>query len=213
VTAGPDRLQEERVLVCAPRGRNASLTCAILGAEGVACEICPSVEDVCRRMREGAGAALLTEGVLSRPALELLRAVQEEQPAWSDFPLIVLNRSGEPGPDDRLRIEAFAPLGNVTFVERPVRKATLISTVRAALRARRRQYQVRDHLAERERSVAERKRVEEQLRFQARLLDTVGRRPSPPIRTGSSSIGIVSPRPCTAGRKRKRWAATSRTWS
>ncbi len=174
MTTEPDRLQEERVLVCAPRGRDAPLTCAVLGEEGLACEICPSVEDVCQRMREGAGVVLLTEGVLRRPALELLRSAQEEQPAWSDFPLIVLNHSGEPGPDDLHRLEAFAPLGNVTFIERPVRKATLVSAVRVALRARRRQYQVRDYLAEWERAVAERKRAEEQLRFQARLLDTVG---------------------------------------
>ncbi|HEX3554627.1 MAG TPA: ATP-binding protein [Thermoanaerobaculia bacterium] len=173
MTADPDRLQE-RVLVCAPRGRDAPLTCTLLDREGLACEICPSVEDVSRKIGEGAGVALLTEEVFSRPALALLTATREEQPAWSDFPLIVLTRSGEPGPDDLRRLAAFAPLGNVTFVERPVRKATVVSAVRAALRARRRQYQVRDHLEEREQTITQRRRAEEQLRFQARLLDTVG---------------------------------------
>ena len=37
-------------------------------------------------------------------------------------------------------------LGNVTILERPVRVTTLISALRTAIRARRRQYEVRDHL-------------------------------------------------------------------
>jgi hypothetical protein len=41
-------------------------------------------------------------------------------------------------------------LGNVSFVERPFHPLTLVSTACAALRARRRQYQARDHLRERE---------------------------------------------------------------
>ena len=43
-------------------------------------------------------------------------------------------------------------LGNVTLLERPVRLATLLSAVRTALRARERQYQIREHLAERARA-------------------------------------------------------------
>jgi PAS domain S-box-containing protein len=39
-------------------------------------------------------------------------------------------------------------VGNVTLIERPVRAATLLSSIKSALRARRRQYDVRDHLAE-----------------------------------------------------------------
>ena len=46
-------------------------------------------------------------------------------------------------------------LGNVTVLERPMRVAALVSAVRSALRSRQRQYQTRDHLAERERSVQE----------------------------------------------------------
>ena len=38
---------------------------------------------------------------------------------------------------------------NATLVERPVRGRSLLSVMRAALRSRRRQYEVRDHLAER----------------------------------------------------------------
>ena len=43
-------------------------------------------------------------------------------------------------------------LGNVTLLERPVRVATLLTAIRTALRARQRQYQIREHLLERSRT-------------------------------------------------------------
>src|SRR5205085_11915882 len=42
------------------------------------------------------------------------------------------------------------PSGNVTLLERPLRRIVLVSTVQVALRARRRQWEVRDLIAERE---------------------------------------------------------------
>ena len=44
---------------------------------------------------------------------------------------------------------AQAPLENLVLLERPVRPETFVSTVQAALRSRRRQYQIRDYLVER----------------------------------------------------------------
>ena len=41
-----------------------------------------------------------------------------------------------------------APLGHVTLVERPVRPVTLLSMVQSMLQARRRQYEIRDHISE-----------------------------------------------------------------
>ena len=39
-------------------------------------------------------------------------------------------------------------LGNVTVLERPVRVTTLVSALRTAIKARRRQYELRDQLVE-----------------------------------------------------------------
>jgi len=44
----------------------------------------------------------------------------------------------------------LGPRANITLIERPFRAITLVNTIMAALRSRRRQYQVRDLLAERE---------------------------------------------------------------
>jgi signal transduction histidine kinase len=52
-------------------------------------------------------------------------------------------------------------LGNVSLLERPLNAVTLISAVRSALRARRRQYEVRDHLLDRETFAAQ---LEDQVR-------------------------------------------------
>ena len=47
--------------------------------------------------------------------------------------------------ESQRRMRAQQPLGNVVLLERPVRPETFVSTVQAALRSRRRQYQMRDH--------------------------------------------------------------------
>jgi signal transduction histidine kinase len=64
-------------------------------------------------------------------------------------PVIVL--TGRRGPADVLGpdLEALTASANVTVLERPVRVATLVTTLRAAERARRRQLEVRSYLEER----------------------------------------------------------------
>ena len=59
--------------------------------------------------------------------------------------MLVLTRPGADSAEVSLAVSA---LGNVTLLERPVRVATLVSTVRTALRARERQYQIRRQLDE-----------------------------------------------------------------
>jgi signal transduction histidine kinase len=76
----------------------------------------------------------------------MLHHLLQAQAPWSDLPVIVLTR---PGANSAETAEAVRMLGNVTLLERPVRVATLVSAVRSALRARERQYQLREHLAER----------------------------------------------------------------
>jgi signal transduction histidine kinase len=136
---------EERVLILAPTGKDARLSQAILAECGVSSTLCADVEAICRELEAGAGAALLSEEALHRGGLSRIGELLGRQPEWSDFPLLVL--TGE-GADSELALRTLETLGNVTLLERPVRVPALVSTVRAALRARRRQYQIREHLAE-----------------------------------------------------------------
>ena len=61
-------------------------------------------------------------------------------------------------------LRLFEPLGNTTLLERPVRTTTLVSVVRTALRARQRQYEIRDHMFERGRVAEELARSNEDLK-------------------------------------------------
>lgn len=67
----------------------------------------------------------------------------EQQPAWSDLPIVLLTHHGGP---EQNPSSGLGNLGNVTFLERPFHPATLISLVSTALRGRRRQYEARDRL-------------------------------------------------------------------
>src|SRR5579884_4033762 len=129
---------------------------ALAGA-GLECVVCKDMDDLCREIARGAGAALLTEEVVAADRNGCLQEALRDQPPWSDFPLVVMAR--ETGGRDHLIRESM----NAMLVERPVRFRSLLSVVRAALRARRRQYEVRDHLVERERAEQELRRKDAEL--------------------------------------------------
>jgi len=101
---------------------------------------------------------------LSLDATQCLVEVLAQQPTWSDIPLVVLTSGGGGTPRNADALATLGEAGNLTLIERPVRVLTLVSTVKSALRARRRQYQVRDYLAKEELSKEALKRSEERLR-------------------------------------------------
>jgi signal transduction histidine kinase len=137
----------ERVLILAPTAKDAAASKAILEREGFRCVICRDLDALCGEAHMGAGAALLTEEAILADRRCLLAALVKEQPAWSDLPLLVLTAAGADSPRT---VAIIGSLGHTTLVKRPVQVATLISTLAFALRDRRRQYQLRDHLIERE---------------------------------------------------------------
>ncbi|MFI5228180.1 MAG: sensor histidine kinase [Gemmatimonadales bacterium] len=103
----------------------------------------------------GVGAVIVAEEALVLDARDALVRALEHQPSWSDVPLIVLTAEGDLSRAVADGIEGLALRSNVTLLERPVRIATLVTTVRSALRARARQYDVRDHLVALSRARAE----------------------------------------------------------
>jgi signal transduction histidine kinase len=110
------------------------------------CHQASSVEELCLEIERGAGAAILSEEALADGAIAKLRVVFEQQPPWSDFPLILLTVGGRvTAESERLR-EWRQPLGNIFLLERPIRPETLLSTLEIALRGRQRQYQIRDQM-------------------------------------------------------------------
>jgi len=134
----------ERALILAPVGRDSQIALMILNEAGYEGLVTPDLGSLCTELELGAGLVLVAAEALRGPELEALFLHLEQQPAWSDLPIVLLTHHGgqEQGPSSRLS----DLLGNVTFLERPFHPATLVSMVSAALRGRRRQYEARDRL-------------------------------------------------------------------
>ena len=135
---------EERILVLAPIPQDASLTSATLTEAGILCEVARGVFDLCHRLEQGCGALLLAEEAVAESSLDVLVDLISRQPPWSDLPIIVITGGGQLSDASGRIYRAFGRQGNLTFLERPFRKITLLATVQSALRSRRRQYETRE---------------------------------------------------------------------
>jgi signal transduction histidine kinase len=133
-----------RVLLFAPRGRDADVMRRVLSARGVDTLACMTPIDLLRGLQDGAAAAIATEEAFGAVDSSALDDWLKQQPTWSDFPFVVLRARSEP----RGRATPLQALGNVVLLERPINAETLVRATEASLRARRRQYQTRDHLQE-----------------------------------------------------------------
>jgi two-component sensor histidine kinase len=140
----------ERALILAPRGRDAEVASQLLQEAGWPTFVCADVERLCDEFIKGAAFAVVVEEALTPDELSAFGKCIEAQPAWSDFPLVVLTEHGDIPGRNVIASQLQDVLGNVTFLERPFHPTTLISVARAALRSRRRQYETRELLERRE---------------------------------------------------------------
>src|SRR5436190_3579002 len=142
----PTGKTDERVVIIAPVGQDAEAMAALLDAEGFRTEVSGGLAEGCEKL-SNAGALLLTEEALELPQVSDLLEALKAQPPWSELPLIILTTGGESRLVKLLDLIAEAA-GSVTLLERPIGAATLLRSVQVAMRSRRRQYQVRDLLAQ-----------------------------------------------------------------
>jgi PAS domain S-box-containing protein len=153
VTAGT---QADRVLVLAPAGRDTSVIAQMLDNAGIGSQVCADLPQLVFALESGgATAAVVAQEALLTADTRALSQWIESQPPWSDFPFVLLafRNRGYRG-DTQLVGRLAELLGNVTVLERPLHPVTLVSAVRAASRARRRQREAEAFLIERERSTA-----------------------------------------------------------
>ena len=152
----------ERVLILAPRGRDAQVALKLLTSQGRNATTCLNVQHLVQELSLGAGAALVAEEALHGCNLRPLCTWCAEQAPWSDLPFVLLA-----GKHSLRRPEVaeviLGVLGNVIVLERPISAQTLASAVDSVLRARRKQYQTRKHLEDRS-------RVEDELRASQQAL-------------------------------------------
>jgi signal transduction histidine kinase/ActR/RegA family two-component response regulator len=183
----------ETVLVLAVSEPDVTLIQTVLNQAELTGRFCTDIEDLRRHIEAGAGAALLTDEVLTPEAMRCLVDLLHGQPSWSDLPLVILFPNVGPSATVNLRmLDLLGPLDNVTVLERPASSMTLASTLQCAVRARRRQYQVRDLLEQRARQVRRREHVLNSLAHELRnslstirhateILDQIGSPATPAV--------------------------------
>ena len=140
------------VHVLTPTGRDAEGARRLLESAGIRVTVTPSLAELCQVLGAGEeadtllGAVLVAEEALVGRNLQHLATSLAAQPPWSDLPFVVLTYGTAASRRTLPDLHLPEALGNVMFLERPLNALTLVSVVRTALRARRRQLQVREHL-------------------------------------------------------------------
>jgi signal transduction histidine kinase len=135
-----------RALVLAPRGRDGAVATSLIEQAGVAAGICPDLAGLVATLDDDTAFVLMTEDAIRNADLKPLATWLANQPAWSDLPFVLVTDHG--GGPERNPIAArwLEILGNVSFIERPFHPTTLVSLVRATIKGRRRQLEMRSLL-------------------------------------------------------------------
>ncbi len=131
-----------QVLLVAPTGRDALLIEDALKSSGLQTEALQDVAHAAGVFHDkDVGALLVAEEALGNTEIALLASALREQPSWSALPVLILTMGGKETIQSRFWEQRRLLLGNTTLLERPIRAATLVSSVKSALQARSRQYE------------------------------------------------------------------------
>ncbi|MCA1732843.1 MAG: hypothetical protein LC732_04500, partial [Acidobacteria bacterium] len=148
----------ERILVLAPTGDDATLVEQILKEHERDVAVVDDLGALIEAMETAAGAAVIaSEAFEDSEGCGRLRQTLERQEPWSDIPVLLLGGTGEA---EAARVtQLLGKSSHVLILERPLAMATFLSAIDAALRTRRRQYEVRRLLTELAASAADIARV------------------------------------------------------
>ena len=132
--------QDERALILAPPPLAAD-TARLLACAGIDSLCVVDLANLQACLTEGAGLAIIAEQVFTQGPSALLQAFIDQQPSWSDLPIVLLTQGNQTAMDS-----SNHPVGNLVLLVAPFENARLLHVTRSALRTRRRQYLARDQL-------------------------------------------------------------------
>ncbi len=135
-----------RIVAIAPFRQDAPVLRSFFEGEGIAVVASDGQAGFAAISADPPDLVVLTQEALTPDLVEDLSAFLRGQPPWSDVPVIVIVDE-QPATLAFLRdLHAQLADRSLTILHRPLRKSELISAVRFALAARRRQIELRDHL-------------------------------------------------------------------
>ncbi len=139
-----DTADEGAILLLLPTGRDAELAECLLKQAQAPCRVCTGFTDMMERMQAGSGPVVIAAEALHPGHVPKVTEVLEEQPAWSDLPIIlVVEFTGPPR-----ALESLVLRPAVTLLHRPLKTATFVTLAQSALQSRRRQHQLRNALSQ-----------------------------------------------------------------
>ncbi|WP_411970860.1 sensor histidine kinase [Mesorhizobium sp. BR-1-1-8] len=137
-------MSEPNVLLLLPTGRDARIAASILAASGIDSSICSNLEDA-MLLLDHAQCLVVAEEALINCDRSRFAVWLQNQPAWSDFPIVLLTMRGTEF-DKRLSfLDRY-----LVVLERPFLASSLANSVRSALRARSRQLEVRSYIEQKQ---------------------------------------------------------------
>lgn len=131
------------VHIFAPFGHDAQSIASVLDASGLTTTVHDSLARLADALDDDVGAVVVTEEAVAKGAAALLEPLAR-QASWSDIPFILLR---SPRSQKRPLAGPGLPLAiNIIELDRPLGRSSLLSSVQSALRARDKQFLVRDQM-------------------------------------------------------------------
>lgn len=101
--------------------------------------VCRSIDQLLARLRAGCGPVVCAAERLDRDAVRRLLTCLDDQPEWSDPPLLLIVREGMVSGT----IQSLIDKPKTTLLHRPIKFADFTTAIRTAIENRRRQYMTR----------------------------------------------------------------------
>lgn len=182
--------QGRKFLIVAPVGRDGDLIRGLLNKHGFAAECVPAIDQSLQLETAELLGLIVTDEALAGDGLDALRTLIQNQPEWSDLPVMLL-MSGPRG----LRYATIASqvrmeIRSLFLLDRPVRKELLLSAAQAASTARLKQLEVRD-VTERQVQSEEALRNTEKLAVAGQLAATMAHEVNNPLEALGNLLYLI----------------------